>query len=143
MGEQIITRMCALLGFKVEDKGLKDFSNGFLFNDYDLNVYFETGEAQLPYSDRKHDLSDGIVICGLNSLVNAIQYDNTAICLNYNSKINGNLDISENINILGNIEASTYSTGGQAGISGTFVDTGQGASGKTLTITNGLITEIN
>lgn len=28
MGEQIITRMFALLGFKVEDKGLKDFSNG-------------------------------------------------------------------------------------------------------------------
>ena len=54
-----------------------------LFNDYDLNAYFETGEAQEPYSERQHDLSDGIVICGLNSIVNAINYDNSAICLNY------------------------------------------------------------
>lgn len=132
-----------------------------LFNDYDLNVFFETGEAQLPYSDRKHDLSDGIVICGLNSLINAIEYDNTAICLNYDTKVNGNLDISKNITIAGNSEitgnntvtgnnevkgnneALTYSTGGVVGISGSFVDSGAGASGKTLTFTNGLITAIN
>lgn len=120
-----------------------------LFNDYDLNIYFETGEAQLPYSDRKHDLSDGIVICGLNSLINAINYDNSAICLNYNTKVNGNLDISENTTIngnnevKGNNEAATYSTGGVPGISGVFADTGTASSGKSITITNGLITAIN
>lgn len=127
-----------------------------LFNDYDLNAYFETGEVQEPYSERKHNLSDGIVICGLNSIVNAINYDNSAICLNYSqSRINGNLEVNGdqvnngNININGNTtttgnnEAATYSVGGVAGISGSFTDTGAGATGLTLTITNGLITGIN
>ena len=54
-----------------------------LFNDYDINAYFETGQSQEPYSSRKHSLSDGIVICGLNSIINAINYDNTAICFNH------------------------------------------------------------
>ena len=125
-----------------------------LFNDYDLNAYFETGEAQEPYSERQHDLSDGIVICGLNSIVNAINYDNSAICLNYNqSRVNGNLEVNGNqvnngnINIngdvttTGNNEAATYSTGGVSGINTTIIDTGSGASGKSWIVKNGLIVE--
>jgi hypothetical protein len=87
-----------------------------LFNDYDLNAYFETGEAQIPYSERKHDLSDGIVICGLNSLVNAINYDNDNICLKYKSEIkvgeNIKLQTDKNINLISEeTEIKTISEG--------------------------------
>lgn len=120
-----------------------------LFNDRNIDSWWETGQSQLPRTNDKHNISDGIVICGLNSLANAIQYDNSAICLNYQqTKINGNLEVNGNTTqngdntITGNNEAATYSTGGEVGVSGVFVDTGAGASGKTLTIKNGLITNI-
>lgn len=145
-----ILKKCLVLGNRITTPILEGDDVVVLFNDYDLNAYFETGTAQEPYSTRKHDLSDGIVLMGLNSLVNAIQYDNSAICLNYQqTKINGNLEVNGNTTqngnntITGNNEASTYSTGGEAGASGVFVDTGAGASGKTLTIKNGLITAIS
>lgn len=113
-----------------------------LFNDVDLNSYFETGTSQLPYSNRRHSISDGIVICGLNSLINSINYDNTAINLNYDTKINGNVNVLNNLNVNKNIEAFTYSTNNKKGVSGTFQDTGAGASFKTLIVENGLIVGI-
>ncbi len=145
-----LLKKCLVLGNRITTPILEGDDVVVLFNDYDLNAYFETGAAQEPYSTRKHDLSDGIVLMGLNSLVNAIQYDNSAICLNYEqTRINGNLEVNGNTTqngdntITGNNEASTYSTDGEAGASGVFVDTGTGASGKTLTIKNGLITAIS
>lgn len=87
-----LLKKCLVLGNRITTPILEGDDVVVLFNDYDLNAYFETGTAQEPYSTRKHDLSDGIVLMGLNSLVNAIQYDNSAICLNYQqTKINGNL----------------------------------------------------
>lgn len=151
-----LLKKCLVLGNIITTPILEGDDVVVLFNDHDLNAYFETGTAQEPYSTRKHDLSDGIVLIGLNSLVNAIQYDNSAICLNYEqTRINGNLEVNGNTvqngnntitgdnTVQGNNEAATYSTGGEAGVSGVFVDTGTGASGKTLTIKNGLITAIN
>jgi len=148
-----ILKKCLVLGNKITIPIEEGEQVVVLFNDFDLNSYFETGEAQEAYSVRKHDLSDGIVLMGLNSLINAINYDNSAICLNYQqTKINGNLqingnteqngnnEISGNNTVKGNVEATTYSTGGQAGVSGVFVDT---PSGKSITITNGIITAIN
>ena len=90
---------------------------------------------------------------GLNSLINAIQYDNSAICLNYeqtrinvnlevngNTTQNGNNTITGNNTVSGNVDAMTYSVGGVVGVSGVFVDV---PTNKTLTITNGLITAIS
>lgn len=148
-----ILKKCLVLGNKITTPILEGDDVVVLFNDYDLNSYFETGTAQEPYSTRKHDLSDGIVLMGLNSLVNAIQYDNEAICLNYEqTKINGNLEvngdttqngnntITGNNTVSGNVDAMTYSVGGVVGVSGVFVDI---PTNKTLTITNGLITAIS
>lgn len=148
-----ILKKCLVLGNRITTPILEGDDVVVLFNDYDLNSYFETGTAQEPYSTRKHDLSDGIVLMGLNSLVNAIQYDNEAICLNYEqTKINGNLEvngdttqngnntITGNNTVSGNVDAMTYSVGGVVGVSGVFVDI---PTNKTLTITNGLITAIS
>ncbi len=148
-----LLKKCLVLGNKITTPILEGDDVIVLFNDYDLNAYFETGTAQEPYSTRKHDLSDGIVLMGLNSLVNAIQYDNEAICLNYEqTKINGNLEvngdttqngnntITGNNTVSGNVDAMTYSVGGVVGVSGVFVDV---PTNKTLTITNGLITAIS
>lgn len=148
-----ILKKCLVLGNRITTPILEGDDVVVLFNDYDLNSYFETGTAQEPYSTRKHDLSDGIVLMGLNSLVNAIQYDNEAICLNYEqTKINGNLEvngdttqngnntITGNNTVSGNVDAMTYSVGGVVGVSGVFVDV---PTNKTLTITNGLITAIS
>lgn len=148
-----LLKKCLVLGNRITTPILEGDDVIVLFNDYDLNAYFETGTAQEPYSTRKHDLSDGIVLMGLNSLVNAIQYDNEAICLNYEqTKINGNLEvngdttqngnntITGNNTVSGNVDAMTYSVGGVVGVSGVFVDI---PTNKTLTITNGLITAIS
>ena len=148
-----ILKKCLVLGNRITTPILEGDDVVVLFNDYDLNSYFETGTAQEPYSTRKHDLSDGIVLMGLNSLVNAIQYDNSAICLNYEqTRINGNLEvngdttqngnntITGNNTVNGNVDAMTYSVGGVVGVSGVFVDI---PTNKTLTITNGLITAIS
>lgn len=148
-----ILKKCLVLGNKITTPILEGDDVVVLFNDYDLNSYFETGTAQEPYSTRKHDLSDGIVLMGLNSLINAIQYDNSAICLNYEqTRINGNLEVNGNTTqngnntitgnntVSGNVDAMTYSVGGVVGVSGVFVDV---PTNKTLTITNGLITAIS
>lgn len=148
-----ILKKCLVLGNRITTPILEGDDVVVLFNDHDLNAYFETGTAQEPYSTRKHDLSDGIVLMGLNSLINAIQYDNSAICLNYEqTKINGNLEVNGNTTqngnntitgnntVSGNVDAMTYSVGGVVGVSGVFVDV---PTNKTLTITNGLITAIS
>ena len=54
---------------------------------------------------------------------------------------NGNININGDVTTTGNNEAATYSTGGQAGINTTIIDTGAGASGKSWVVKNGLIIE--
>jgi hypothetical protein len=123
-----------------------------LFNDFDKDLWYETGNEVVPNTTRTHDITDAIVITGLNGFFNKIEYDNTHINLNYNTKINGtqettedtqfdkNVVININLTISGQIEGGTLKA--DNGASGTFVDTGQGASGKSLTIVDGIITGI-
>lgn len=55
-----------------------------LFNDRDIDNWFNDGLVQVPNSVRMHDLSDGIVIVGLYNLNNAIaDYNNSATEMNY------------------------------------------------------------
>lgn len=55
-----------------------------------------------------------------------------------NTTIGGTLDVTGNITGSANIDGATFSTGGTAGITGTFVN----VAGITLTFTNGLITNV-
>ncbi|GHU26607.1 hypothetical protein FACS1894152_1570 [Bacilli bacterium] len=73
-----------------------------LFNDYDYDLWYTTGHDGVPATTRKHDITDAIIITGLNGLFNAIQdYDNEHIALNFNSKVNGTLDVTGDTTIEG------------------------------------------
>ena len=119
------------------------------FNDINLDSFFETNDKQLPYTLETHNISDAIVITGLNNLNNKIQYDNTAISLNYSlNKINGNLEvqgettINNNTTINGNTTITGTTTSGKVevgnGATGVFVS----ADNKTITVEKGIITKI-
>ncbi|GHU28116.1 hypothetical protein FACS1894152_5580 [Bacilli bacterium] len=73
-----------------------------LFNDFDYDLWYNTGHDGEPETDRTHNITDAIVITGLNGLFNAIQnYDNEHIALNFNSKVNGTLDVTDDTTIEG------------------------------------------
>lgn len=118
-----------------------------LFNDCNLDSYFDTGELSTPYTNDLHDISDGIVIMGLNSLQNKITYDNSAICLNYtNIKINGFLAVSSDVSVNGNVNISNDITANKiaAICESTNGWTGVFATGdsRTVTVEKGIITKV-
>lgn len=43
-----------------------------LFSDRGLDAWFKTGTEQVPFDSRCHDLSDGIALVGVNSLVSSM-----------------------------------------------------------------------
>lgn len=119
-----------------------------LFNDRELESWFMTGEVQPEAYQRMHALTDCIAIVGLRSLAQMIQimsdtlhifYGNSDIQItdssitsnttNYN--INAETTITGNTFVIGNLNVST-------GDSGTFTSLG----GKTVTVKNGIITNI-
>lgn len=55
-----------------------------LFNDVNIDNWYEGAVNMIPESNRKHDLSDGIALVGIRNLQNAISgYDNEASLLHY------------------------------------------------------------
>jgi hypothetical protein len=66
---------------------------------------------------------------------------NGILTINGNVNQNGNTNQNGNVSINGTLEAESLID--NSGASGTFVDTGQGASGKTLTIEKGIIKSIS
>ena len=53
-----------------------------LANDRDIDLWFEGGESYTPNTNRTHDLSDCIALCGVRNLLNPlIDYDETATTL--------------------------------------------------------------
>jgi len=55
-----------------------------LFNDRDIDNWFDDGLSQKPNTKRTHDLADAIALVGIRSQVNKItDYNNTATELNY------------------------------------------------------------
>lgn len=119
-----------------------------LFNDRELESWFITGEVQPEGYQRMHDLTDCIAIVGLRSLAKMIQivadtlhifYGNSDIQITDDSittttqsyNINGQTQITGDTSIIGNLNVST-------GASGTF----RSMSGKTITVVNGIITNI-
>lgn len=116
-----------------------------LFNDINLDSWFENSDNQVPYTNETHNIADGIAIVGLNNLINKINdYDLDNIHLRNNTRITGdllvekNINVNININVKGNIEGATYSTNGEKGASGTFIcqESGHGIKYK-----NGIIVE--
>lgn len=53
-----------------------------LVNDRDLDLWFEGGESYTPNTNRTHNLSDCIALCGVRNLLNPlVDYDETATTL--------------------------------------------------------------
>lgn len=127
-----------------------------LFNDFELDNWWVSGESLPSDFPRRHDLSDGIAIVGLNNLTKLIQSyseflnlhysDNSSIIIGNNIDINnGQTNVNGNLTVSGAIVGKTTTTSelhDTRGVSGTFTDTGVGASGLKLTITDGIITGI-
>jgi hypothetical protein len=68
-----------------------------LFNDVNIDDWFEGFTDRIPESNRKHDLSDGIALVGIRNLQNSIQnFDNNTVKL-----INGDagIQITTKINL--------------------------------------------
>jgi hypothetical protein len=130
-----------------------------VFNDFDITRWFLHGDGDnLPETSRKHDLADCFAIIGINGLYNKINYDNTAICLNYElTKINGDVEITGdttqegdttqtgNVEVTGDVEVTGVITGTggledmTAATSTIVVMDLATTTPKTLTITNGIV----
>jgi hypothetical protein len=55
-----------------------------LFNDRDIDNWFESGNIQKPNTNRMHNLSDGIAIVGIKNKQNALSdFDNSKTTMNY------------------------------------------------------------
>lgn len=128
-----------------------------LFCDFELDGWWISGEARPSNFPRRHDLSDAIAFVGINSTVSLIQNFSNFLMLYYaansfieigeqinitNSQVNVNGNLTVTQAIVGNT-TTTSELHDSRGVSGTFTDTGSGASGMTLTITDGIITGIS
>lgn len=88
-----------------------------LFNDRDIDNWFTTANIAEPASFRKHNLSDAIVLVGLNPSTSVLSLDNDKIQINsgtYPIKIkttSGTLDIAVNGNITFNNGTESYLKG--------------------------------
>lgn len=148
---------CPVLGNRITTPVEKDEFVVVMFNDVNIDSFWETGEKSIPYTADRHNISDGIILCGLNALSNAIEeYDLENIHLRQNTRISGELKVEQNasfdadVAVSGNVDVSGDITANKLtadvvannGASGSFKDSGQGASMMTLTIENGIITNI-
>lgn len=127
-----------------------------LFNDYELDGWWSSGEGRPSYFSRNHDISDAIAIVGLNSLLSLIQNYSDFLELHFSDSskitigdtveiVNTQTNVSGNLTVNQAIVGKTTTTSelhDSRGISGTFTDTGVSASGMSLTITDGIITGI-
>lgn len=125
-----------------------------LFSDREIESWFINGNVNPEIYPRLHDLTDAIAIVGLRSLPNMISILADALHLFYGSSDIQLLDNQININsTLLNITGNTAQTGNttQTGtITATSLNATSAATGsfrtadsKTVTVVNGIITEIS
>lgn len=124
-----------------------------LFNDYELDGWWISGEARPSDFPRKHDLSDAIALVGVNSLVSLIQNYSDFVELHYSDIssiiVGESIDINNaQTNVGGNLEVDGDIVGNATctselhsthGATGSFTN----AAGQTLTIVDGIITAIS
>lgn len=129
-----------------------------LFCDTDLDNWVEGKGSDPAYPQDMHGLNGAIALVGISNLKTKfsnyitdgvrVKYKGTILELKENGisankdvSINGNLNVSGNISADGDIVSGGKMEAGN-GATGTFQDTGTSASGKTLTITKGIVTQI-
>lgn len=123
-----------------------------LFNDFELDGWWVSGEALPSDFPRRHDLSDAIAIVGLNNLTKLIQNYSQFLNLHYSDNssiiIGENIDINnEQTNISGNLAVNQAIVGNTTataelhstnGYSGGFSN----AAGQTLNVVDGIVISV-
>ncbi|WP_421550654.1 Gp138 family membrane-puncturing spike protein [Kluyvera intermedia] len=104
-----------------------------------------------PLEMRMHDYSDGFALCGVNPQSSAISIPTQNRLMKGCTDHDGNLVLTGNITqqegittleeceVQGNLKYGSLETGGKPGVSGSF----RSDDGKTITVTNGIITRIS
>lgn len=123
-----------------------------LFCDFEIDRWWESGEAQPSNYDRKHDISDAFAIIGIHSMVDLLQGYNQYVQLKYSNNssiiigenidiqnsqtnVSGKLDVTDDITGQAKATAELHST---HGATGSFVS----SDNKTVTVVDGIITGI-
>ena len=121
-----------------------------IFNERCIDDWYYGSDNKRPREYRMHDYSDAIALVGLNNITNAISIPVGHEKVNGNIQHTGNYALTGDLTHVGNnvttgditasgaIKASIFKTGALNGISGTFTT----ADAKTVTVTNGIITNI-
>lgn len=118
-----------------------------LFNDFELDQWWASKEPRPSEFRREHDISDGIALVGVHSLVDLIQGYSQYVEIKYsdssNIVIGETIDITnDKINCSKDLTATGIITGGsliaQNGATGSFAT----ADNKTVTVVSGIITQI-
>lgn len=123
-----------------------------LFCDFEIDRWWESGEAQPSNYDRKHDISDAFAIIGVHSMVDLLQGYSQYVQLKYsnNSSIivgesididNEQTNVSGKLDVVGDISGQSKATAelhSTHGATGSFTS----ADSKTITVVDGIITGI-
>lgn len=124
-----------------------------LFCDYEIDRWWDTGENLPANFERKHDISDAFALVGVHSMVDLIQGYSQYVKLKYSDssyiEIGESVDIhNEQTNVSGKLDVTGDITGSSKataelhsthGATGSFTN----VSGQTLTIVDGIITNIS
>lgn len=103
-----------------------------------------------PLEMRMHDYSDGFALCGVNPQANAISIPTIRRLIQNDTDHNGSMYLTgdfvqsegkstlEECEVLGQLKYGSLQTKGKDGVTGSF----RSDDGKTITVTNGIITGI-
>lgn len=130
-----------------------------LFNDYEIDRWWDTGENLPANFDRKHDISDAFALVGVHSMADLIQgysnyvhlkySDNSSITVgevidvtNEQTNVSGKIEVGDDATFKGDITGEKKATAelhSTHGATGTFSN----VYGQTLTIQDGIIIQIS
>lgn len=115
------------------------------------DAWYAGSDFVSPLEMRMHDYSDGFALCGVNPSSTAINIPKTNRLIKGVSDHDGDLNVTGNITQRGGVSTleqcvvkglmkyGSVETEGKQGVSGTF----RSDDGKTITVTNGIITGIS
>ncbi|EFO5564270.1 hypothetical protein HN211_000837 [Escherichia coli] len=115
------------------------------------DAWYAGSDFVSPLEMRMHDYSDGFALCGVNPQATAINIPKKNRMMKGDSDHEGDLNLTGNItqkdgkttleecDVLNVLQYSQVKTGGKSGVFGSF----RSDDGKTITVTNGIVTEIS
>ena len=136
-----------------------------LFCDYEIDRWWDSGEAQPSNYQRRHDISDAFALIGVHSMVDLLQGYSQYVQLKYNdsstitvgesiditnkttnisedANIGKDLTVGKDVTVTGNVTANLLITGqlhSTLGATGSFST----SDNKTVTVVDGIITSIS